>query len=198
MDLLLGSKVKALRDNYLLTEWQPTIQQSNIHSSGANYAGPWTASKQQGEQADTVFIVNCLSVSVTSKHPDSTFPYPELAQYQTCSHFAGREQTKWLRECISFSKWEIDSNYIANLLSVPDENSSHTNKCNILIVMFHTDVYRENEEELKAWAWFLPQRHVRYFSADFILTNTREIRVQKTLCMTLSSKVYSRVLAWEP
>ena len=47
------------------------------------------------------------------------------------------------------SKWEINANYMANLLPVPDEKSSHASKCNILIVMFHTDVYRKNEDELK-------------------------------------------------
>ena len=68
---------------------------------------------------------------------------------------------------------------MVNLLSGPDEKSSHTHKCDTLMVMFHTDVYRKNEEELKEGTWCLPQRDTRYFSADFIITNTHEIESKK-------------------
>ena len=68
---------------------------------------------------------------------------------------------------------------MVNLLSGPEEKSSHTHKCGTLMVMFHTDVYRKNEEELKKGIWCLPQRDTRYFSADFIITNTHEIESKK-------------------
>lgn len=79
---------------------------------------------------------------------------------------------------------------MANLSLVPDEKSSHTNKCKILIVMFHTDVYRKNEDELKEWTWFHPQKDIRYFSADFIITNTHETESKKLYALLFNQLKY--------